>query len=73
MEGREMEHNAATAVHPWSIDPAAVRDATLAIITDADACHFAAVAFEKFGIPDLEAKLLGDHIAITRKRAHGCV
>jgi hypothetical protein len=68
-----MEHNATTAVHPWSIDPAAVREATLSIITDADACHFAAVAVERFGIPELEAKLLGDHIATTRMRAHGCI
>ena len=67
-----MKHDATTAVHPWSMDPADVVKATLSIITDAEACHFAAVAVERFGIPQLEAKLMGDHIATTRMRAHGC-
>jgi hypothetical protein len=68
-----MKHNATIAVHPWSIDPADVLKATLSIITDAEACHFAEVAVEKFGIPELEAKLMGIDIAAKRMRAHGCI
>lgn len=62
-----------TATHPWTIDPAAVREAALAIITDADAIDFAAVAIERFGVPYREAKLLGEFIATNRMRAHGCI
>ena len=65
--------NRTTANTPWTVDPAAVRRAALAIVTDADALDFACVAIERFGVPSREAGLLGDFIATTQMRAHGCI
>ena len=67
-----MGPTATTATHPWTIDPAAVREAAISVATDGDALDFASAAIE-LGASDREADLLDDLIATTQMRAHGCV
>ena len=67
-----MEPTATTPKATWTVDIARVREAALSLVPDAEALDFIATAIE-LGAPSAEAGLIGELIATTQMRAHGCV
>ena len=67
--------NAATrtaATSPWSIDPAAVREAVLSILPDPEALDFTCVAILG-GVSSREAGLIGDVLFEQQRQSQGCI
>jgi len=67
-----MEPTATTATHPWTIDPAAVREAALLIVPDADLVDFFSTA-RFLGVPNAEAGRIAEILVERKSQAHGCI